>query len=778
MFRYECKKLISNKFILGLFIILLLLNALLSYTEAKHDPATDLSEDVLAVLEAYNQDPEAWEVEFDRLTTYYNEVFYPRVQEEMREFEEKNPGSKFYTWELDEDAEKYMNYTYAKRYMAKIDSYPKDLNRVVKAAVVAKEDYLASGVTENDYEYKYQSDIERIYAVNSLIPLDYEYAVGWDEYHAYTSGNVLLVMLMLVLAPGLCIEEFSTGMYPILHATRKGRLHTFANKLAALLMFTAIAVVLFSVTTLGFYGASYGFSSLGNFVQVFEDFKFCPEIISVGEYLAVSVLTKILVLFALGTLIVLLSVFIKKYALTFVASLGVVAVNFALYFFISLEQTGSYNMLNLFTVMDTKTAYTRYYSLNVFNESVPYIPMALWLFALLAMAFACLAAFAFCRTQGAVKLKTKKRIKLPARAIPMPCRTLFGAEMGKLLLANKFIVIVAILLLVKGFVAAETFTYTTSFTDSIYHEYMTTLAGEMTEDKLTYIEQERNRIDTAKNGYNQVLADYYQGKVSQQDYLAFLDEYDYARDRDSHFSRIEARRDYILSVQAAGKDAHFVYDTGWNTLFGQGFDYLLYGLVLLLFAGVFANEIRGGTHYILRATGNGRRRLFLAKYAAVLTLSTILFAAFTAIDLTAAMKSFEFPGWDAPIQSLTMFSTQASMTLTQFVILWIAVKWLAIVLLVTALTGISLLSGKVLNTMAIVATVSLIPFLLRRFGLSAAQYFDFTYLLEGTGFLTTAASSAPYAITVCVILIATAFVLTRLAWLSWGGTKKYFIRKG
>ena len=771
MFKYECKKFISNRFILGLFIILFLLNALLSYSEAKHAPANDLSEDVLAALEAYNEDPEAWNAEYDRLETYYNEVFLPEMEQARQEFFEKNPGAQGFMFDNDEHSQKYWDYFTAQRYMAELDSYHKDLKRVVKAAIIAKEDYLASGVTENDYEYKYQSDIEYIYEVNSLISIDYEYAVGWDEYHAYTSGNVLLVMLMLVLAPGLCIEEFSSGMYPILHATKKGRLHTFLCKLGALALFTTLAVVLFTATTVAFYGASYGFSSLGNFVQVFEDFKFCPEIITVGELLAVSVLTKILVLFALGTLIMLLSVFIKKYALTFVASLGAVAVNFVLYFFISLEQTGSYDMLNLFTVMDTKTAYTRYYSLNVFEESVPYIPLSIGLFAVLALAFAALSAFAFCRTQGAVKRwnKTKKPIKLPARAIPMPCRTLFGAEMGKLLLANKFIIIVAVVLLAKGFIAAETFTYTESFTDSVYKEYMTTLSGELTEEKLAYMEAERNRIDTAKNGYNQVLADYYQGKVSQSDYLAFLEEYDYAKDRDSHFARIEARRDYILSLQAQGKDAHFVYDTGWNALFNQGFDYLLYGLVLLLFAGVFANEIRGGIHNILKATGKGRWRLFLSKYAAVLTLATLLFAAFTAIDLAAAMKSFEFPAWDASVQSLTMFGSQPSMTVAQFVALWIAVKWLAVVLLVTALTGISLLSGKVLNTMAIIATVTLMPFLLRRFGLAVAQYFDFTYLLEGTSFLTTAASSALYLTLTVAVLAAAITILTWLSKRSWVG---------
>ena len=77
MFKYECKKLISNRVILGLFILLFLLNALLSYSEAKHNPATDLSEDVLAALEAYNDDPEGWRAEYDRLTTYYNMVILP-----------------------------------------------------------------------------------------------------------------------------------------------------------------------------------------------------------------------------------------------------------------------------------------------------------------------------------------------------------------------------------------------------------------------------------------------------------------------------------------------------------------------------------------------------------------------------------------------------------------------------------------------------------------------------------------------------------------------------
>ena len=77
MLGYECKKLISNKFVLGLFIALFLLNILLSYSTAKHDAAVDIPENVLYALEAYNDNPEAWETEYQRLSAYYNDVFLP-----------------------------------------------------------------------------------------------------------------------------------------------------------------------------------------------------------------------------------------------------------------------------------------------------------------------------------------------------------------------------------------------------------------------------------------------------------------------------------------------------------------------------------------------------------------------------------------------------------------------------------------------------------------------------------------------------------------------------
>ena len=86
MFGCECRKLVSNRFLLGLFIILFILNAVLSYTEAKHDTTNNMTDNVLNALEAYNDDPVAWKNEYDRLATYYNDVFLLAKKAEMKEF--------------------------------------------------------------------------------------------------------------------------------------------------------------------------------------------------------------------------------------------------------------------------------------------------------------------------------------------------------------------------------------------------------------------------------------------------------------------------------------------------------------------------------------------------------------------------------------------------------------------------------------------------------------------------------------------------------------------
>lgn len=782
MLKYEFKKLFQSKLFVILFALLLLLNIGLCYRSAKEVAGSvTLEPEILEQLDAYNRDSVAWQTEYERLGKVYEEYENARRQafeQAYAEYKKENPNASSFSYIF--PAEEYFDSAFladiskhwdcyqAYAILQELDEYEADVGRVVRAARMAQEDYLASGVSEQAYEYRYQGDLIRIYEVNALIEIEYEYAVGWDSYFSYTDGNVLMAILVTVAAVGLCIGEYTSGMLPILHATKGGRVRTVLCKLGVLLGVCAGVVLVFSAVPLVLFGSMCGFSSLGNFVQVFEAYKFCPEIITVGEYLALSLGLKTLVLFALSACVVLLGTLCKDYALTFVASLGVVAAQFALYFFVSVEQFGSYHMLNIFNAMDTHSYFTRYYSLNLFGSSAAFIPTLLAFYVLAAVALCIGAGWAFCRTRGARRLRKGIKLRLPATAVPLIGRTLIGAELHKLLVGHKLAIIIAAVLIAKLLISSGTYVYQSSFTDSVYHEYMTTLAGEVTEEKLQYIEEERERIDEAGSDakFSQMMEAHQSGKITSEEYAQYFNEYEYAQERTEHLKRIEGRRDYLQGLAEQGKEGHFVYDTGWNALFDGEFDFLLYALVLLSFAGVFADEYRRGAYQILRPSKRGRAGVLCAKYAAATLLTLGVFAAFAAIDLGFVLLRFELPMWTAPIQSLPGFAAMPDMTIAQGLIAWLAVKGAAYLLMAMMLLCLSLVTKSVLGTSITVAMVTLLPYFMRRFGMEAASGIDYTYLLDGTTFLQSFAQDTHY-MTYLTILVAVICLLTLCALVKW-----------
>ena len=784
MLKYEFKKLLQSKLFVILFALLLLLNIGLCYRSAKEAAVSvTIEPEILEQLDAYNRDSDAWNTEYARLgkvNEEYERVSREAFEQAYEEYKKENPNATSFSYNFPAeeyfdsaflaDISKYRDCYMAYRVLQELDSYEADVGRVVRAARMAQEDYLASGVSEQAYEYRYQGDLIRIYEVNALIEIEYEYAVGWDSYFAYTDGNVLMAILLTVAAVGLCIGEYRSGMLPILHATKGGRMRTLLCKLGVLLCVSAGLVLIFQAAALIVFGSLCGLSSMGNFVQVFEAYKFCPEIITVGEYLALSLGIKTLTLFALGACIMLLGTLCKDYALTFVSSLGVLAAQFALYFFVSVEQFGSYHMLNIFGAMDTHSYFSRYYSLNVFGASVAFIPLLITGYALVALTLSMAAGWMFCKTPGAGRKRKGIKLRLPATAVPLIGRTLIGAELHKLLVGNKLAVILAVLLIAKLLISSGTYVYQSSFTDSVYHEYMTTLAGEVTEEKLQYIEEERKRIDEAGSDakFSQMMEAHQSGKITSEEYAQYFNEYEYAQERTEHLKRIESHRDYLLGLAEQGKEGHFVYDTGWNALFDGEFDFLLYALVLLSFAGVFADEYRAGAYQILRPSKRGRAGVLCAKYAAAALLALGVFAAFAAIDLGFVLLRFELPMWTAPIQSLPGFAALPDMTIAQGLIAWLAVKGAAYLLMAMMLLCLSLVTKSVLGTSITVAMVTLLPYFMRRFGMEAASGIDYTYLLDGTTFLQSAAHNASY-VKYVVVLAVIICLLTLLGFVKWMG---------
>jgi hypothetical protein len=268
---------------------------------------------------------------------------------------------------------------------------------------------------------------------------------------------------------------------------------------------------------------------------------------------------------------------------------------------------------------------------------------------------------------------------------------------------------------------------------------MTTLQGELTIEKSEFISAEREFINDILVKQDEMLEKYLLEEINFDEYREYLTDYNYAYSRNEILAVIENHLYYIEKTTAVKNiDTWFIYDTGWKKLFHSGFDIILYSLILLLFAGIFADEYTGKSSsgsfiQILRTTKKGRKRTFRAKLISALGITAALTVIFNSIDLISIFKNYDLPAINAPLLSLQSFSDiSGSITVGQFLAAHLFIKLFANILFTIFLYGLSELLKKSILVMSVSVAVTLFPALFVYFGLDIFNYFDFTALLSGT----------------------------------------------
>ena len=793
MLAHELKKIIGNKFICITFALLFILNGFLSFYEAKETarkdeyfcPEDEWHGELLAMYERYESDPEAFMKEYEA------EMAYKALADEMsayyKEYAKENnliidgefdPADYWDEHDGDRLTREYFLYRRFGDRMQYIEDFPGKIQSIRDQAAQIRTQYLTQGISEDDYEYRLQSDIIDNYRVLQYLPLQNEYVRGWEPYFAYDYAQICLLLFLLVLVTGMILDEKKSGIFPLIHATKEGHGTLIFTKFVALLTVISVAVVAFTGTTLLFYGLRYhGFSSLGGYVQIMEDYIYCPQMLKVGELLVLTVLMKILVMTALGMLILMLSALLRNHVFTYMSGLVLLAGNFVLYLTKYMDPNNPLRLMNAFAVMDTDLLFERHYAINFFGFAVSALPVIIGL--LLAVMVICggITVYLFNRADGNAILRMpkilsrlfgKKRVRIPA--VPCFIRSCAGYECHKLLVAGKYLILILAVLILKAEITDRTVVADTSPSDTRYRSYMTLLEGEATDEKLTYIQEERDIVDEILYSEGSMQDKYFKAEISYEEYIEYLNDLDDAKVRDKALLRVEEYRDHILALRAQGQEAYFLYDTGWNHLLTLDFDYLLYAAALLLFAGLFASEYRAGMTYILRATKRGRGKTFGVKFAMAIVLTLGLGMVFAAIDYNAVVPLYRFPASDAPAASLMIFGgLRGDITVEQLFWLYEIIRLLGVVLLSVVTVSLSVLFEKAVSCMSTVAAITLIPYVLTSFGLDVAKYADYTALLTGYEYIALLTVSSLYAIlfTAAVLIGCSGlFILGYRKWVS------------
>lgn len=765
-------KLISDEFrkltgVRYLWIILAMLiagNIVISYfTAVKTRPRGIETSQIAEFYEKYSADPDA-------MNAYYADMLeFNRQQDDlfieaMREGKDYNPERWVNQYGTDEFGDRAL---FAMLFLS-VDApkqYSSDIRKVIRSAEANLAELEYAGVPAGDYACRSQAECVRMYQyVRENVDIKFEYIRGWNDYFGYDTVNVFIFMALILFASVIFTQERVNGFLPVLRASRRGRVTTALVKCGLMTLITIGTVLLFTGATFAVFGAVLGYSSPGNAIQALSSYKYCPYLLTIGEYFVVTLALRLLTFVTFSGVILFISVFAAQYLYVYAAGLGVAGVNFLLYSLVKINSNSLVRNLNFFAAAAVQPLFVRFRTFSLFSYPCSYVPFLLCVFSALFIlgTAGTVTAFAL-RKGGAVSSPRRllsrlsiqrlvQRVKRDrsashtrstshggAQRIRQRSLSLVGYENHKLLIASRMIAVVIAALCLRCVISYNGNVPPDDSFERIYRSYMTELEGEITDEKREYIAKESEFISKTLAMQDTMYADYSGGRIDYPTYSAYLADYNYAMSHSEAIKVVSEHAKYIDKCKAeTGIDAWFVYDSGWLRLFGTDADILLLAAVVVLLAGVFADEYSsrsssGGFAQILRSTKRGRRQTFAAKLVAAVIIAAAMTLLFNTADALIISKRFFMPAQSAPVQSLELFEGFATgMTILEYTVIMYVIRLCAAVTLALLVCGLSCVLRRQLSVLSCTVALTLLPSLLAYFGLYVMRRVDFLRYFAGT----------------------------------------------
>ncbi|MGX8698447.1 MAG: hypothetical protein ACSW8F_00775 [bacterium] len=431
---------------------------------------------------------------------------------------------------------------------------------------------------------------------------------GIEKWLSYELGDYFGLVGIVLFVLGF-LEERKMGLWPVVRATKGGRLRLGLVRVGLLLLASALCAFLFSgLNLLLSLALNGGWEGLGRSLQSVKSFRTCTIQITISQWLWQYFAVKTLSGFTVGLLLwgLLGTLANPQFSLSV---LGVtLAAEYALYALLPVQS--AFNILkyvNLFALIRTSSIYVDYLNVNLFGWPVGNRALALTLLPTL-MALGGLWALGnqtLRRPEGNRDILSALS-QLVNRALDALRRhlRLGGWEWYKALVYEY-----GAALLVLVFVASGSLSfggYVVEDPDAWYRAYLADAAGPIGAETEDYLR--RARQSAAESGEADAL-------------LRALD-------------RLEARMETLKARAAAGgyapwltDDRELRADFGKDSVDRQRLNAaaaLLF--TALLTAGLLAYENEAGVTSLLRATKNGRRTLWRCKVASAALLTGFVWA--------------------------------------------------------------------------------------------------------------------------------------------------------
>lgn len=545
--------------------------------------------------------------------------------------------------------------------------------------------------------------------------------------------DLFLVLGMMLFVGSLITEEKDKKLFYITRSTKHGVLHSIAAKLTALLIHCVLLTVLFYTVSIVFFGMSVGWFDPGASLQSIAAYTESSLPVSIFEYILLSVLTKALVLFGIGTVLTVFCIGSGIAVLPFLAGAGIIGISALLYYLIPAGSMFSVcKYLSPVGLMKTENLYGGYLNFNLFGYPVSRLSLSLGLILLLCAVGVIGSLLFFCRTQSFEIRKLRLPFSMPFH----PHTNLFRHESYKLLITSRALPILLLFVILLAYQSTHR-TYTPSAGEQYYQSIMAELEGKLTDEKEALVLSETARYEEALQTIKQIDEMVNAGDLSADTADALKSQANMTLAFYPAFQRVQAQYKHI---QADG--GSFVYDTGYLYLFGiledvfpAHFLILSIGMILAV-SGAVSMEYQTGSLFLIRATKAGERKILMHKAV----IGTLMAAALTLVPILCRIhcisSAYPMHSLGAAIRDIPHFSRFAvPMPILCFVLLFVFSQILSMVLVAMLTMAISIWRKNQAQTVFFSLLVLAVPMLLKLLGFEIAKWFSLYPLYGWTGMM-------------------------------------------
>lgn len=436
--------------------------------------------------------------------------------------------------------------------------------------------------------------------------------------------DIVAALLIIFLNVILISREKELEQINLFRTSYNGGIILAVSKLAAIFTADIAIVVLLYGGSIGTGYFLYGFGDLSRSIQSVYSFGGSSLDITVGEFLIYFLLLKIAACLAFSALCFFLSVLTRGSVFNIILTAIVIVVEGVLYFFIEPSSIlAPLRQINIVAAADSERLLGKYLNINIFGTPVFALLVSIIVMAAVIVLFSALGVLFFC-SLGQFNGK-KINISLP-----------FGKHMSLLLHEiNKTFIGGKALTIIAAFVLFILFTYVpkkisySSTSDFIYTKYVNSLQGEITAEKIEYIETELEN--------------------------AYLDFDETSANRIEALERLKSHALYLW------KNGGMLFnEKGYDMLTGEDRSkqedrftaFVMAAIVTVIAAYIYCDEYKTGVHQLLRSSEKGRGQTFFCKLFTSLLASFAILLIFNGTNFYNVLSAYGTEFIFAPINSI------------------------------------------------------------------------------------------------------------------------------